>query len=146
MTALRLADFTPARTDQLLRLWRASFEHGVGITDWHPLEEQRAYFEREVLPSHRVRVALEDEALVGFVASNAESIGQLYVHVAHLGRGIGRALLRSAQAASGGRLWLYTFACNAGACAFYERHGFVATARGFEPHWQLEDVRYEWHE
>jgi len=33
---------------------------------------------------------------------------------------------------------------NAGARAFYERNGFRAVARGFEPKWQLEDVRYEW--
>jgi hypothetical protein len=27
---------------------------------------------------------------------------------------------------------------------FYERHGFVAVAHGFEPTWRLADVRYEW--
>ena len=36
------------------------------------------------------------------------------------------------------------FARNAGACAFYERNAFVAVAHGFEPTWQLADVRYEW--
>ena len=38
---------------------------------------------------------------------------------------------------STGSLTLYTFARNRIACEFYERHGFVAVAHGFEPMWQL---------
>ena len=45
---------------------------------------------------------------------------------------------------SSGSLWLYTFARNYGARAFYERNGFVAIAFGFEPKWQLRDVKYQW--
>lgn len=58
--------------------------------------------------------------------------------------GIGSAMLEWAKGRSAGSLWLYTFARNAGARAFYERHGFVAVARGFEPMWRLEDIRYQW--
>jgi RimJ/RimL family protein N-acetyltransferase len=39
---------------------------------------------------------------------------------------------------------LYAFTQNAGARAFYERNGFVAIAHGFEPVWQLADVKYQW--
>jgi hypothetical protein len=53
-------------------------------------------------------------------------------------------LLDWAKRHSGGTLWLYTFARNARACAFCESQGFAAVARGFEPNWQLADVRYEW--
>ena len=42
------------------------------------------------------------------------------------------------------KLSLYTFVRNVRACRFYERHGFVVVARGFEPTWQLEDVKYHW--
>jgi ribosomal protein S18 acetylase RimI-like enzyme len=49
-----------------------------------------------------------------------------------------------AKARSSGSLWLYTFARNAIACRFYEKHGFVVAERGFEPHWRLEDVKYVW--
>ena len=139
-----IADYAPHQADELVRLWRESFEHGVGVTDPHPLDEQRAYFESAVLPAHRVRVALRDGRLVGFMAANERSVGQLYVRVGETGQGIGAALIGLAQAQSAGSLWLFTFARNTRACRFYERHGFVAVARGFEPHWALEDIRYEW--
>ncbi len=38
----------------------------------------------------------------------------------------------------------YAFARNAIARAFYEKHGFEIVARGFEPTWQLDDIKYEW--
>jgi ribosomal protein S18 acetylase RimI-like enzyme len=91
-----------------------------------------------------VRVAKEDESIVGFLASNHESIAQLYVRVQDIGRGIGTQLLRLAQSESSGSLWLFTFAQNARACRFYEHHGFVAVAHGFEPMWKLNDVKYQW--
>jgi GNAT superfamily N-acetyltransferase len=131
-------------TDAVLRLWRASFEHGVGVRDPHTLEEQAAFFADQVLPRHQVRVALEGVDPVGFIAFDGESVGQLYVRVDRLGRGIGTRLLQQAKDASAGRLWLYTFACNAAARRFYGRQGFVEVAWGFEPSWQLDDVRLQW--
>lgn len=125
-------------------MWRASFEAGVGIIDPHPIEAQRRYFVDEVLPRNEVRVALRGGRIVGFVATTRESIAQLYVRVGCQRQGIGRALLAWAKDRSGGHLRLCTFARNRGAQAFYERNGFVVAARGFEPTWQLEDIRYEW--
>ena len=130
--------------DALVPMWRESFEQGVGIVDPHPLEEQRRYLLERVLPAHRVVVACEDGRIVGFMASNRESVNQLHVRVGCLRRGLGSALLRIAKDASAGSLWLYTFARNVNARRFYERQGFVATAFGFEPVWHLDDVRYEW--
>jgi ribosomal protein S18 acetylase RimI-like enzyme len=143
--AYTTAEFKPADTDALLRLWRASFEHGVGIVDPHPIDAQRSYFVDEVLPTHRVRVAWQGEELVGFMANRCDMLSQLYVHVQHLGHGLGTSFLRLAQADSPGRLGLYTFARNHRACRFYEQHGFKVAARGIEPFWQLEDVHYVWH-
>jgi len=132
------------RVDELVRMWRASFETAIGIVDPHPIEDQKRYFMEEVLPRNTVRIARVAGEMAGFVAASRESVAQLYVRLGFQRRGIGRQMLDWAKDHSGGSLWLYTFARNAGACAFYERNGFVAVAQGFEPTWQLEDVRYEW--
>jgi ribosomal protein S18 acetylase RimI-like enzyme len=141
---LRFVPFGLAMADALVPMWREAFEYGVGIVDPNPIEGQRAYLIERVLPENDVTVALEGERIVGFLASNAESVSQLHVRVGCHGRGIGRELLSRAMAASKGLLWLYTFARNERARRFYERSGFVAVAFGYEPTWQLEDVRYEW--
>jgi ribosomal protein S18 acetylase RimI-like enzyme len=139
-----LVEFDAQRLDELVPIWRASFESGVGIVDPHPISEQRHYFLTEVLPNNQVRLAVLGHELVGFVAASVESVAQLHVRVGFQRRGIGAQLLAWAKEQSSGSLWLYTFAQNRGACAFYERHGFVAVAHGFEPTWQLDDVKYQW--
>jgi ribosomal protein S18 acetylase RimI-like enzyme len=144
MLSPEVEDFRAADLDTLVRMWRESFEYGVGITDPHPLDEQVAYFEREVRPTNLVRVAKNSGLVVGFMASTAESVAQLHVRVSYHRRGIGAHLLGLAKAESFGHLWLFTFARNAVACAFYESQGFVVVQRGLEPTWQLEDVKYAW--
>lgn len=99
-----------------------------------------------MLPKHTVKLAMRDGLLVGFVAASSDSVAQLYVRVGHFRKGIGSQLLDWAKPQSGGSLWLYTFARNQRARLFYECHGFRVAAFGFEPTWQLDDVRYEWHQ
>jgi ribosomal protein S18 acetylase RimI-like enzyme len=130
--------------DDLVLMWRASFLHGVGVRDPHTIQEQREFFMEQLLPDHELRVAMAGDTLVGFVAATQESVSQLYVRVGWHRQGIGTQLLDWAKAQSGGQLWLYAFQRNTVACAFYERHGFVAVARGVEPTWQLDDVKYAW--
>lgn len=125
-------------------MWRESFEDGVGIVDPNPIEGQNQFFLTEVLPANDVRVALRDTDVVAFIAASPESVRALYVRVGFYRRGLGTRLLDRAKAESAGSLWLYTFARNTRACAFYERSGFVAVERGFEEQWQLDDVRFEW--
>lgn len=144
MIGLVISDYAPAHGGELVRMWRASFEHGVGIEDPHPLEGQLAYLHEQVLPKHHVRLAWQDEALVGFIAANQESVAQLYVRVGLHRRGIGTHLLGMAKRDSAGSLWLYTFQQNVVARRFYERHGFTAVEFGFERMWQLADVKYRW--
>lgn len=140
------APFTPDRAEELVRTWRAAFERAVGIRDPHPLEDQLAYLDREVLPRHEVLLVLDGARgpLVAFLAFSKDEIGHLYVHVDHQRKGIGSALLDHAKQCSDGRLRLFTFQSNLAARRFYERHGFRVIARGFEPQWQLPDLQYEW--
>lgn len=142
--APELIEFEPSWLDELIAMWRASFEQGVGISDPHPLEEQKQYFLTEVLPLHEVRLAVLDKRLVGFVAASKTVLAQLYVRTSCQRQGVGSHMLAWAKAQSSGSLSLYTFARNEGACAFYERNGFVAVKRGVEGTWQLEDVQYRW--
>ncbi len=139
-----LAEYTPSWRESLVPMWRESFEFGVGITDPHPIAAQVAYFESEVLPKNSIRLAFVAGQLVGFVAASRESVAQLHVRVGFHRLGIGSQLLSWAQSQSIGSLWLYTFARNTVAQAFYEYHGFCVVARGFEPLWQLEDIKYQW--
>jgi GNAT superfamily N-acetyltransferase len=139
-----LEEFKPADAGELVSMWRESFEHGVGIVDPHPIEEQERYLLEEVIPKNDVRVARLDGRIVGFVAATPESVAQLYVRKGFHRRGIGTRLLDWAKSRSNGSLRLFTFERNAGARAFYERHGFVIAARGHEPHWKLDDLKYQW--
>lgn len=144
MRPVVIAGYTPDREADLVSMWRESFEFGVGVADPHPLHEQVAFFRSQVLPRCEVRVALDGDTLVGFMAATPSRIEQLYVRVGMHRRGIGTALLAGAKARAPNCLHLYTFARNRVACSFYERHGFVIEQRGFEPEWQLDDVLYRW--
>ena len=145
-SGVTLGDFRPEHRDELVAMWRESFEHGVGIKDHHPLDEQRRALVEVVEPNNTIRVAFLDGRIVGFVAAAQDSIAQLYVRKGFYRQGIGSRLLAWAKGRSRGSLWLHTFERNAVARAFYEKHGFRVVARGFEPMWQLEDVKYEWAE
>jgi ribosomal protein S18 acetylase RimI-like enzyme len=146
MTANPLAveEFQAEHARELLPMWRESFEFGVGIVDPHPIAEQENYFWTVITPHNDIRVAFLDGRMVGFVAATRTSISQLYVRKGCHRQGIGSRLLDWAKRQSGGSLWLFTFERNAVARAFYERHGFRIVARGFEPMWQLDDLKYEW--
>ena len=105
-SAIDIVDFDAARTDEIVRLWRESFEFGVGVVDPHPIAEQREFFVNTVVPNNSIRIALLDTKLVGFIAATKASITHLYVHVGHHHCGIGTQLLEWANTQSNGNLWL----------------------------------------
>ena len=144
MQRLQIRPFEPNDVHELIPMWRESFEHGVGIKDPHPIEAQANYFNNEVLPKNKLRLAFDESRLVAFLASNSESIAQLHVRVQYFRQGIGTRLLKMAKEESAGSLWLFTFAQNISARRFYEHHGFIAVQHGYEPTWKLDDVKYEW--
>ena len=141
---ITLIDYEDRWLDDLILMWRESFEHGVGIVDPHPLEEQRRCFLENILPYNAVKLAVEEDQLLGFIAASRKSVSQLYVRVGLHRRGIGTLMLNWAKQQYRGNLWLHTFQQNRVARAFYERQGFVELERGFEEMWQLADIKFGW--
>lgn len=141
---MQIADYEAKDSRAVVALWRASFEHGVGIQDPHPIEAQHKHLVEQVVPNHRVRVVFDGPDVVAFMASTPASIAQLYVAVDRIGQGVGSSLMAIAKSESAGSLWLYTFTRNANARRFYERHGFVETERESENMWKTEAIRYVW--
>ncbi len=144
--AIELTEYQPAYRNELVGMWRRSFEAAVGVTDPHPIAEQRKYFDEKLVLENSV-VMVRDfttSRVIAFMASTRERISQLFVHVDCQGQGIGTMLLDLAKRESTGVLRLFTFQVNRKACAFYERHGFKAVRYGFEEEWRLADVEYEW--
>ncbi|TNM67228.1 GNAT family N-acetyltransferase [Streptomyces sp. NP160] len=112
----------------------------------HTPEEDRGWVASVLLVQHAVSVVRHDDDVVGVLATSSGWVDQLYVHPDHQGRGLGRALLDRAKAASGGDLQLWTFARNARARVFYERAGFSAEEQtdGSTNEEHEPDVRYRW--
>lgn len=144
----RASDFA-ADADAAATLYLASRRATLpGLREVHSEAETRAWMRDAVFARHAVRLADVDGEIVGFAARDGAWLAHLYMKPGWTGRGIGSKLLEAmiAEAAVATPvLRVYTFARNAGARRFYERHGFVAVAFGDgtgneerEP-----DVRYE---
>lgn len=63
--------------DDLVQMWRESFEHGVGVIEPRPTAQRRHCFLEEVAPTFMVRVALEGDESVGFIAADRAPIAAL---------------------------------------------------------------------
>ncbi|WP_431259031.1 N-acetyltransferase family protein [Roseateles chitinivorans] len=115
----------------------------------HTESEVRGWVRDVLVPSGDVTVACEDGRIVGVLATSrgddAAWIEQLYLMPGWTGQGIGARLLVHALAILPRPVRLYTFQANAGARAFYERHGFevLAYSDGQENEERCPDVLYE---
>ena len=144
----RAGDFA-ADADATATLYLASRRAMLpDLRDPHTEAETRAWMRDTAFARYSVRLAEIDGEIIGFAARDGAWLMQLYVKPGWTGHGIGTELLEvilADAAAVSPILRLYTFARNAGARRFYERHRFVAVAFGDgtgneegEP-----DVRYE---
>ncbi|WLQ44805.1 GNAT family N-acetyltransferase [Streptomyces laculatispora] len=149
---VRLRDARADDADPLTRLFLASRAAAMPyLPRVHSDEATLGWMTHVVLPDTEVWVAeLHEEEgaseIVGFVSLDGEELEHLYLSPGARRRGIGTRLLAKAKERSPEGLALHTFQRNAGARAFYERHGF--TAIGFSDGGRNEegepDVRYRW--
>lgn len=111
--------------------------------------ETLAWVSSTLVPAGGVTVAEFEGRVVGVLAVSlrppASWIDQLYVHPAHVGAGVGSALLAQALAVLPRPVRLHTFQANLAARAFYERHGFAAVgfSDGEANEERCPDVLYE---
>lgn len=113
--------------------WRETYEHLLPesyFTD--EVAERRLRMWTQILsdrrPAHVVRIAEEDDELIGFAMSGESDAGgrqlyMLYVLAAHHGTGAGQALFEAVLADGPASLWVARE--NPRAIAFYRRNGFA---------------------
>jgi GNAT superfamily N-acetyltransferase len=112
----------------------------------HSAAEDVAFFSARVVPTSRVTVAVLDDVIVGFSAVKDGWLDHLYVTPAHQEKGIGAALLGRAMREAPAGLFLWAFAANTRAIAFYARAGFVEVLRtdGSANEERVPDVQMRW--
>ena len=143
MITLRVAEM--ADTETIGRIFAASRRLLTFIPELHSVEEDLAFIAREIVPRHRITVALMDGTIAGYMAEGPEWIEQLYMLPTARRSGLGSALMADAQVRQS-RLELWCFKQNVAGRAFYEKHGFVALYEtdGAENEAKAPDVRYLW--
>jgi GNAT superfamily N-acetyltransferase len=116
------------------------------LAEVHDEAGVRRHFATRVLPETEVLVARRDGELLGFLALAGSEVGHLYVRPDAQRAGLGSALLAAAKARRPGGLELWAFQRNAGALAFYARHGFAERYRtdGSANEEREPDVRLGW--
>ncbi len=98
----------------------------------------------------RMHALLIEDQIVALVDPKEDEINGLWVHPAHQGRGFGTLLLHEGERliaeVGHDRAWLICSAFNPRARAFYERRGYVETARNDYVHRSgvpVQDFRME---
>ena len=152
---INFVNFRKEQGLELIQLWRKSFAHAMGIeedTREEVVNEHLAYLQTYNPEIIRVAVEKIENKIVGFMAKEASTIKDLFIHVEYQRRGLGSSFIQKEKEEEE-FLTLSTFQLNKGAQKFYEFHNFVIAERGFAGFegnsWandqeQLADITYEW--
>ena len=152
---INFVNFRKEQGLELIQLWRKSFAHAMGIeedTREEVVNEHLAYLQTYNPEIIRVAVEKIENKIVGFMAKEASTIKDLFIHVEYQRRGLGSSFIQKEKEEEE-FLTLSTFQLNKGAQKFYEFHDFVIAERGFAGFegnsWandqeQLADITYEW--
>ena len=152
---INFVNFRKEQGLELIQLWRKSFAHAMGIqedTREEVVNEHLAYLQTYNPEIIRVAVEKIENKIVGFMAKEASTIKDLFIHVEYQRKGLGSSFIQQAKEEEE-FLTLSTFQLNKGAQKFYEFHNFIIARRGFAGiegnAWannkkQLADITYEW--
>lgn len=142
---IRLRRAKPEDGASLGNLFRRSRRLLTFLPHLHTAEEDNWFIREIVLQTQLVTVAEQDDALLAFMAEDGDCITQLYVEPALRRLGAGSILVGDAKTRHD-ELWLWCFASNTPARAFYEKHGFVAErfTDGSDNEERQPDVLYRW--
>jgi GNAT superfamily N-acetyltransferase len=142
---VKLRSATAADAEELAELFSDSRRLLNFLPELHSRREDRDYIRDQVLGTMRVAVAEDDAGIAGFIAETDGWIEHLYLAPPRRRSGIGSLLVAAAKRHQS-TLDLWCFADNVVACAFYERHGFVAAERtdGSRNEAGCPDIRYCW--
>jgi putative acetyltransferase len=133
---LILRPYSPADEDAAIELWRRTWAQHYPHIDFNArVGWWRERWRNELLPVARVVMALNDEAMVGFVTVDPKTryLDQIVVAPEHWGSSIALALLDEAKRLSPDGLELLVNKDNARAIRFYQKHGFVYAGEDKNP-------------
>jgi GNAT superfamily N-acetyltransferase len=99
------------------------------LPELHTQDEDRRFIGERVMAECELLVVRRDERPAGFLALKDDMVEHLYVAPDDQRQGIGSALIEAAEARRPDGLRAWVFQRNAGAIAFYERHGFTEVMR-----------------
>lgn len=137
---------TSDESDTVAAVARKSREHFLPyLPKLHSLEGDKKFYRNRVFPECEVWVVKDNQELVGFCAFKEDWVEHLYLLPTHVGKTLGRSLLKKAQE-SHALLQLWVFQRNSRAISFYERNGFqkVRETNGASNEERLPDVLLEW--
>ena len=135
-----------AAAEVWLRARREGAAAGTIPAPVHDDDDVRGYFGTHVVEACELWLAEQGTGVAGLLVLDGEWLEHLYVEPGLTGHGIGARLLEVAKRERPDGLRLWTFAANAGAQRFYERHGFTALRRtdGASNEERAPDVLYAW--
>ena len=146
--------------DQAVRQFREADEPAV-VEVWHrsgrarytflptwqafSLDRARDVFREVIRPRCRIWVGVQGARVVAYLAMKGSYIDRMYVDPSEWRKGWGTRLIDLAKELSPDGLELRTHRQNAGARAFYEKHGFTVVTFGISPPPECApDVEYHW--